>query len=264
MHVFAVSANAMNQRNFTVSAIIIAKNEEERIEKCIKRVSWCSERIVVDSGSLDRTVVLAKTQGASVVETADSDFSTLRTIGLKYAKGDFIFYVDADEIVTQELENEIIKLISSFDPKNSAHVYRIRRKNYYLNHLWPKEEQLERLFWKSSLIAWHGAIHESAVTRGPVGTLEHPFMHYTHRSLEEMVEKTNRWSEIEAKLRREANHPPVAPWRLLRVMVTGFVRSYVSEHGILAGSVGLVESIYQAFSMFITYAKLFEIQRKRI
>ena len=77
-----------------------------------------------------------------------------------------------------------------------------------------------------------------------------------------MLSKTNEWSHVEAKLRYESNHPYIVPWRLLRVMLTAFMRSYIYEKGWKAGTVGVIESIYQAYSMFITYAKLWEIQQK--
>jgi hypothetical protein len=78
-----------------------------------------------------------------------------------------------------------------------------------------------------------------------------------------MVTKTNEWSLEEAKLRFDAGHPPVVGWRLIRVMITGFWRSFISQGGWKAGTVGWIESIYQGFSMFITYAKLWELQQKK-
>ncbi|OGG08273.1 hypothetical protein A2154_00830 [Candidatus Gottesmanbacteria bacterium RBG_16_43_7] len=86
-------------------------------------------------------------------------------------------------------------------------------------------------------------------------------IHTTHDNLEEMVAKTNQWSETEARLRFENQHPPIVWWRFFRVMWTSFYKSYITERGYKAGTVGLIESIYQAYSMFITYAKLWEMQQ---
>jgi len=77
-----------------------------------------------------------------------------------------------------------------------------------------------------------------------------------------MVAKTNEWSVVEARLRLDAHHPPVVWWRLVRVMITGFWESFVRNGGWRAGTVGFIESIYQGYSMFITYAKLWEMQVK--
>ncbi len=122
---------------------------------------------------------------------------------------------------------------------------------------------MERLFWKDSLIKWKGKVHESPVVSGSVGILNEPLLHYTHRTLDEMVNKTNEWSATEAKLRYEAGHPPVVWWRFIRVMFTAFSDSYFIQGGWKAGVTGLIESIYQSFSIFITYAKLWELQESK-
>ncbi len=114
---------------------------------------------------------------------------------------------------------------------------------------------------KSALMEWYGALHETARMKGAIGRLDAPLVHRTHRTLEEMVAKTNTWSKTEARLRYDANHPPVVWWRLLRVMTTAFWDSFIWQGGWKAGTVGWIESIYQAFSMFITYAKLWEKQQ---
>ena len=79
-----------------------------------------------------------------------------------------------------------------------------------------------------------------------------------------MVEKTNQWSDVEASLRFKSKHPQVTWWRFIRVMWSAFYKSYIGQRGFKAGVIGLIESIYQAFSMFITYAKLWEMQTNQI
>ncbi len=78
-----------------------------------------------------------------------------------------------------------------------------------------------------------------------------------------MVNKTNTWSDTEAKLRLEAKHPQITWWRFPRVMTTAFVDSFFRQKGYKAGTAGIIESIYQSFSMFITYAKLWEMQEEK-
>jgi hypothetical protein len=206
--------------------------------------------------------MLAEKMGAKVFVSEKADFAGLRGMGRDQAKGNFLFYVDADEIVTPELRNEIQQRIRTFAPLRDPHIYRIRRKNYYLGHAWPKVEYPERLFWKPALMGWHGILHESPEYIGRASSLRHAIEHDTHRTFAEMTRKTNEWSGIEARLRLYEDHPPVVAWRLLRVMVTGCLRSFIGERGILTGTVGIAESMFQAFSMFITYAKLFELQEK--
>jgi glycosyltransferase involved in cell wall biosynthesis len=245
--------------SITLSAIIIAKNEEERIAECLESVAFADERIVVDNGSTDKTIDIAQTKGAKICEAKNKDFSGLRDLGLKETKGTWVLYIDADEEVTQVLQKEIRDTIEYTDKT----VYYIRRDTYFLGHHWPYQDKVERLFLRSALRGWHGTLHETPLYVGEIATLANPLVHRTHRTLEEMVAKTNEWSALEARLRLSAHHPAVVWWRLLRVMITGFCRSFFTQDGWRAGTVGLIESIYQAFSMFITYAKLWELQQKK-
>lgn len=252
----------MENNKSKITAIILTKNEEDRIEDCLESLSFVHEIIVIDNGSTDKTVDIAKKHGASVFTSASDDFSKLRNFGLAKAPDEWVLFVDADERITPKLQSEILSLVKTFSAEVNPHGYFIKRKNYYLGHEWPYQDKLERLFWKNSLIRWEGKLHETAKVGGSVGRLSEPMLHYTHRSLSEMVDKTNKWSDIEAELRLAHNHPKVVPWRLIRVVVTGFYDSFVRQNGWKAGIIGWIESIYQAFSMFITYAKLWELQEK--
>lgn len=245
----------------SLTAVIIAKNEEEMIAPALDSVSFAQEIIVVDNSSTDATAEIAKKKGARVISIDTKDFSKLREAPLKKIKTEYILYIDADERVSKELEDEIIKIIHE-----NAHLsaYRIPRQNYFLgNHLWPQTEYLARLFRRSSLKGWRGDLHETAIFEGQSGQLLSPILHYTHRDFSSMVDKTNKWSVIEARLRFDAGHPPVVWWRFPRVMLQAFSNSYITQSGWKAGAVGLMESMFQAFSIFITYAKLWELQQDK-
>lgn len=243
-----------------ISAIVLTKNEGDRIEDCLRSLNWVDEIIIVDNISTDDTLERAKKYNVRILKMAEPNFSLLREEGAKHAKGEWVLYVDADEKVTEELRKEILDTTSHFDPSNSPRAYFIKRDNSYLGKHWAKSDKMERLFWRSSLKGWQGPLHEAAIVDGFVDELTQYLIHNTHRNLEEMVDKTNRWSQVEAELRLSASHPPVVWWRLIRVMWTGFFNSYIKEQGWKMGTVGIVESVYQAFSLFITYAKLWELQ----
>lgn len=245
-----------------ISAIIIAKNAEFLLADCLDSLDFCDEKVVVDGGSDDNTVALAKRMGAKVVKGSEVNFAEQRNIGMKEAKFDWLLYVDTDERITGELAKEIKLVIS--EPLGEVGAYTLTRQNFYFgNHAWPKQEHLERLFHKNMLIEWYGQVHESPRVKGKVGSLSSLLLHYTHRDIASMVAKTLVWSEIEAKLRFDAHHPPMVWWRFLRVIVTGFWDSYITQEGWKVGTVGLIESIYQSFSMFITYSRLWEMQQKK-
>lgn len=244
-----------------ISAIVLAKNEELRIRTCLASLRWADEIIVIDNDSRDATRKIASAMGAKVIRTKEENFSKLRNLGAADAHGEWLLYVDADEKIPENLRSEILNTVAHFDSK-SPRGYFIQRTNYYMGLKWPVTDKMQRLIYKTALRGWVGDIHETARIDGGVATLVHPLSHYTHRTLEEMVDKTNEWSETEARLRLKASHPPVVWWRLIRVMLTGFFRSFFIQSGWKAGPIGWIESIYQGFSMFITYAKLWELQQR--
>lgn len=243
-----------------LSVVIIAKNAENDIADALSSVKFCNEIIVIDSGSTDKTVDIAKKMGAKVFATQVKDYASARNFGLQKTKGNWIFYIDADERVTEELKKEIELGIENRESGIVA--YKVKRKNfYYGNHEWPFIEKLERLFRKKNLKEWYGELHESPRVDGEIGELDGFLLHYTRKSIDAMVEKTINWSKIEAGLRFRSNHPKMVWWRFFRVMATAFFDSYIKQKGWKAGVVGIIESIYQSFSILITYARLWELQQ---
>lgn len=244
-----------------ISAIIITKNAENLIADCLDSLSFCEEVIVVDNKSEDRTREISEKMGAKVFEHESQDFSESRNFGLRKASGEWIVYVDSDERVTPSLREQIIK--STNNQMNKYAGFYIRRKNFYFgNHEWPYIEHLERVFRKEKLEGWYGRLHESPKVKGDIGTLDGYLFHYSHRNLTSMVSKTIEWSKIEAELRYKAGHPKMSWWRFPRVMLTAFFDSYIRQGGWKIGTVGLIESMYQSFSIFITYARLWEMQNE--
>lgn len=245
----------------TLTGIVLAKNEEEMIGEAIKSLSFADKIIVVNNNSSDNTEDIAKKEGAFVLTTNSNDFSELRSYPLKKITTDYVFYLDADERVSSELKDEILSILQSGSTKAA---FRVPRKNFYFGeHPWPKVEHLERLFRKDSIKGWHGKLHETADIKGSIGDVTSPILHYSHRDLSSMVDKTNEWSNTESRLRLDAHHPYITWWRFPRVMTTAFIDSYVRQKGYRAGTAGIVESIYQSFSIFITYAKLWELQEQK-
>ncbi|MDP2638371.1 MAG: glycosyltransferase family 2 protein [Candidatus Levybacteria bacterium] len=245
-----------------ISGIVIAKNAESLIADCLDSLSFCDEIIVIDNKSDDRTGDIAEKMGANVYKYISNDFSKLRNFGLKKAKYKWVLYVDTDEKVTEELKRCIKSEINN--NANGYSAYRIKRKNFYFgNHEWPHVERLERLFQREKLDGWYGELHESPKVKGLIGELNGYLYHFTRRDLSVMLKKTIEWSTVEAELRYLNNHPKMKWWRFPRVMLTTFFSYYIKQEGWKAGTVGLIESLYQAFSIFITYAKLWEMQQEK-
>lgn len=246
-----------------LSAIIIAKNEEERIADCLDTLAFCDEIVVVDNNSEDRTSQIAERMGAKVINVDSDNFSELRNMGLHKVSGKWVLYVDADERVDTSLRKSIESVVKSSDFDN-FNVFKVVRKNFYLgNNEWPKTEEMERLFLQEKLKGWKGMLHESPMIEGRSGKLDGFLLHYTHRDLGQMLKKTIEWSKVEAQLRYDAGHPKMSWWRFPRVMLYAFFDYYILQGGYRVGVVGIIESIYQSFSIFITYARLWEMQNRK-
>lgn len=245
----------------TLSVVLITKNASDKISVCLDSVKDLGgEIIVLDTGSIDNTVAIVKKYQARVFNSKGENFAAWRNEIAKYAQGEWLFYIDHDEEVTQELKQEILHSIK--DKNISA--YRIPRINYVFGKwlryggFWP--DYVLRLMKKDTLVRWEGDLHEQPVIRGKIGTLLNALIHHKEDSWSEMVEKTNRYSHFEAKLLCDANHPQMTWWRFFRIMFTEFIDRLIRKGGILDGSVGILYGTYQMYSRFITYAKLWELQ----
>ena len=239
-----------------LSVIILTKNEEKQIEACLKSVSFADEIVVVDSGSTDRTLDIVKIYTDKIIKTKFTNFSSLRNLGLEKTSNDWVLYIDADEEITSDLKGEIETSDCNFA------AYYITRQNFYLGRRWPTKDKVERLFNKEKLKKWFGDVHESPEVNGEKGELNSELIHRTHNSLEEMLNNTIVWSDCEARARFNTNHPKITWWRILRMMGASFYDYYIRQKGYRVGTAGLIESIYQAFSVFTTYGKLWELQQK--
>lgn len=263
-----------------LSVIILTKNEEKNIEECLETLVLIKEKIdeiiIVDDYSEDRTIEKIqnssanwriKTQNKNVKfkiyqKLLKENFADQHNFAMTKASADWLLYLDADERITPELAESIKREVLGKKNSNFS-AYKIRRKNFYFgDHEWPYVEKLERLFRKKNLKGWYGELHESSVIEGKTGELNGFLFHYTHRNLSSMLVKTIAWSKIEAELRLKADHPKMTWWRFPKLMTGEFFNYYFKQRGFKTGVVGLIESLYQAFSIFITYARLWELQQK--
>jgi glycosyltransferase involved in cell wall biosynthesis len=252
-------------KKVSLSAILIVKDEEAKIKDCLESVAWVDEIIIVDTGSKDATKLIAKKYTTKIYDISGGSYDSWRNYGLKKANGIWIFYIDADERVSDALRSEITQLIKSTNSKYNA--YAIPRKNIILGRemihggWWP--DYVKRLYKRKDLKYWKGKLHEEPVFDGEIGHLINPLIHKKHDKLFEMTNKTNSWSEIEAEMLFESGHPKMVWWRFVRIMLSELWDRLVVKKGFLDGVEGIIYSIYQMWSRFITYAKLWELQMKK-
>lgn len=254
-----------------LSIVIIARNAEEKIGDCLKSLLWADEILVVDNASTDKTSEIAKKYGVKVIRAPEKlvfNYAELRNLGLKEAKGEWILYVDADERVSSGLKKEITSLVTSH--QSPATSFAIPRRNFIFGKefrhggQWPDYQK--RLFRKSNLGGWKGELHEEPVlvesASWRIGHLKNPFVHIKENDLSQMVEKTNNWSEIEAREMYKAGHPQMNIPRFFSAGFREFWLRFVRQLAFLDGTEGVIYGMYQVYSRLISYAKLWEIQMK--
>lgn len=247
-----------------LTVIILTNNEEEVIEDAIKSIKgFADEILVIDSNSQDRTVQIARKEGVKVVIHALKDFSDQRNFAMLHATTKWVMYLDADERLTDRFKSELDERLKNFEEGSNIGGYFINRKTFYFGKDWEFTDRVQRIFLRSKFKEWKGIVHETPQIVGEFSEIKSPITHFTHRNLSQMVTKTNEWSEFEARLRFNASHPKLATWRFVRVMGTEFFNSYIKNKGFKNGTYGLIEAMYQSFSIFITYAKLWEMQNKK-
>jgi glycosyltransferase involved in cell wall biosynthesis len=245
-----------------ITAVILARNEAAMIEGCIRTLSWCREILVIDDSSSDETAQKAEALGARVVKFSHPSFARKRNEALKHAKGEWLFYIDADERVTPTLAKEILVHIET----GAAPVLKIRRENYAYGHFFQyggwQHDWVTPVFQKEALREWTGDIHESPVYEGETAELHSPLLHLTHRSTEENLRKSADWTKIEAELLYKAGEKPVRFITLLRKGTLEFFRRAVQQKGYRDGLAGLIEALVQGINRIFVYIQVWEFQQK--
>lgn len=246
-----------------LSVIIIAKNEEERITACLESTKWADEIIIADNGSTDKTKHIARQYTDKIFEFESLDFATLRNKAFEESKGEWVLYLDADERVLSALRDELESLITFGDYSAFA----ISRRNIIfgkvVNYGPYRKDWVIRLFKRSDFTGWRGKVHESPSFKGKLGYTRNSLLHLTHRDVDQIVLKSLQWSKIDAKLRFDGGHPKMSAWRFLRILFGEIFNQGIKRGGFFNGTIGVMDSILQSFSMYMTYVRLWQLQQEK-
>lgn len=247
----------MTHPSDNITAAILTKNSAQTILTCLESVTWAKHILILDDHSTDNTIDIAQKFTNKILLSDQPNFAAKRNELLRQINTDWILYVDSDEVISKRLSSQILEIVKANQPA----VYKIKRVNYFLNtKMYP--DYVDRLFHKSTIKSWYGDVHESPNLTVSPQTLDLPIIHHTHTDITSMLEKTNHWSEFEADLRVKANHPPVAWWRLIRIMITEIRHQFVKLGVGRFGRNGIFEGYFQMIDKLIVYTKLWERQQK--
>jgi glycosyltransferase involved in cell wall biosynthesis len=246
-----------------LSVTVIAKNEAAQIGAALQSVAWADELVVVDSCSSDDTASIAR-QYTDRVEVRDwPGYVEQKNYAASVAAHEWILSLDADERVTPELAAEIRRTLA--DPPPHA-AYRVPRVTFHLGR-WVRTTDwypdFQTRLYDRRAARWTGRyVHESVAVTGSTGRLRGELQHYAYRDLADHLETIDRYSTYAAREMFERGrrahlvdlvaHPPLA-----------FLRNYLARGGIRDGTAGFIISRMNAYYVFLKFAKLWELQRRR-
>jgi glycosyltransferase involved in cell wall biosynthesis len=246
----------------SISVAIIARDEAHAIADCLRSVAWADERIVLDSGSTDDTVAIARGLGARVEVTDWPGYGAQKNRALALCSGDWILSLDADEQVSDALRDEIQSAVS--DP-GEAVGFRMPRLSSYCGRRmrhggwWP--DHVLRLFRRGHGRFSDDAVHERLIVDGRMATLRQPLLHDAYVDLEEVVDKVNRYSSAGARQMYAAGRRTTLPATIGHA-VWAFIRTYVLRAGFLDGREGFLLAVSNAEGTYYRYAKLLLLQER--
>jgi glycosyltransferase involved in cell wall biosynthesis len=238
-----------------ISATIIARDEERNIARAIESLRCCDEIVVVDSGSVDRTVEIATELNARVVESPWRGYAGQKNYAATQAAHDWILSIDADEALSEALEADLW-LLKKHGPRYDA--YTMPRLAQYmgkwiLHSGWYPDRKV-RLYHRDHG-QWVGDyVHESVTVKGSVGHLESNLLHYTCQSFAEHLRTMDRYTTLAAE-ELVARKKQVTVRRLLLDPLWTLFRSYVLQRGFLDGPEGVAIAYMAALYTFLKYAK---------
>jgi glycosyltransferase involved in cell wall biosynthesis len=243
-----------------ISASIIVFNEEDNIAELCETVSWADEIVIVDSGSTDGTVELAKKYTDKIFQREFRGYKDKHEYADSLTTGEWIFWIDADERVTPELKASIGALKSKSE-SDLPSGFRIARKTWYegrwIRHSgWYPDFQM-RLYRKSDSY-WDGvAPHQTARVKGRVETMDGELLHYTKRDLSEHHRVTDSYATLAAEHLANTGVKSSAP-KMFTSAVAAFIRTYFLKQGFRDGVQGLMIAMFTAYGVFLKYAKVWE------
>ncbi|HLJ65571.1 MAG TPA: glycosyltransferase family 2 protein [Stellaceae bacterium] len=242
----------------TLSALVVARNEEKRLASCLERLRFADEIVVVLDRSTDRSAEIAASFGARLIEGAWEREGPRRNAGIAACRSDWILEVDADEWVTPELAAEITRRIAAA----TAGSFTVPMANHIgtrlIRHGWGAYNGVARkasLFRAGSKEWGEGRVHPAITLTGPRQALHQPMLHFVYQDLADMIVRINRYTDLAAKDAIENGRIPRL-WPSLRRIWTRAWKSYVARRGYREGAAGMALALLSALYPFLIYLKV--------
>jgi glycosyltransferase involved in cell wall biosynthesis len=244
-----------------ISAVVLTHNDENTVSQTLKSLEWCDERIVIDDCSHDKTLEIVKQYGIQVyTKPLSGDFAEQRNFGLTKATGDWILFVDSDEIVSEELHKEIAHALK----RDSVSGYMLKRQDTIFGKTLKYGEagniSLLRLGKKGSGL-WKRCVHETWDIHGNIGILKEPLQHFPHPDVAQFLDEINIYSTLHANTLYEEG-VRAQGWHVFVYPLAKFKFNYILRLGFLDGMPGMIVAMMMSFHSFLARSKLYLLSKK--
>ena len=252
-----------NDMSSPISVVLITKNEAQNLETCLKSVSFAEDIVVLDSGSSDGTRELAQQLGARVFLESWRGFGPMKRRAVELARHDWVLSLDGDEALDPKAQKFVQELFQKGEPQVSA--YKFSRISFHLGRWirhggWTPDYQL-RLFDRRKANWNQSQIHEKVeVSSGEVSVARGKIQHWVFRDLSHQIETNNRYSSLGARALYDKG-VKFSFSRLIFKPISKFFETYLAKKGFLDGLPGFIISVGAAYSVFLKFSKLWELQK---
>lgn len=249
-----------------LSVVIITLNEEDRLEDALKSCTQVADEIIVlDSYSTDHTIEIAQKYGAKIYYNHFTDYGSQKNMALEKAAYPWVLNLDADERISETLEQQILELKKKADHEIPVDGFRINRKTFYLGRFikhsgWYPDRKL-RLFRKDKS-HWQGRIHEGLILNGTTAPMKGDILHYTYRDMSDHIARLNKYSRMQAE-DLVARGKKLLYLRAILLPPITFTRFYAWKLGILDGFPGFIIALVSSWSTAMKYLKAIEIKKNQ-
>ncbi|PHX61960.1 MAG: glycosyl transferase [Flavobacteriales bacterium] len=241
-----------------ISIFIITYNEAHIISKCLEKLKTFDEIIVVDSGSTDATVSICESFGAKVISHKFENFGLQKQFALEQTTHDWVLSLDADEVLSDALITEL----HNIKHQENINAYTIPRTHVFLNKIFrngaESKRPIVRLFDKNFGKFTPNKVHETIEINGKIGKLHQEMLHYTVFDVNTAIQKQIKYAMLSGELLYEKNKKS----SILKIIIKfpfDFFRYYVLQRNFLNGYAGFTWSMFAAFSNYLKYARLKEL-----
>jgi len=248
-----------------LSVIVITKNEEKNISRCLNSIKDLADEIViVDSGSTDNTLkVVRKYTSKNFFRKWSDDYAAQKNYAISKASGNWILSLDADEQVPLSLVAEIKDFFNLKKEKKYSGMWLSRKNIVYgrwLKHGDCGPDYQLRFFQKKDAYLQR-AVHETVVVNGPVGFLKQPIIHYSYKTIKAFIQQIHKYIDIEVKIFIQEKKKAFI-WQIFAYPIAKFLKVYIFKKGFLDGWYGLIDAGLRAYYSFLKRFKYYKIAKK--